>query len=162
MRPALKTFKKCVGTKIVTAIEIGVAAGKYAQEIHDNLRCKRLYLVDTWHSNYRPIIFDWMKEACRRFENDKRVIIIKASSLEAWRLLEREKPDFIYLDGNHNYEHVLQELKIYGRLLNKGGMIAGHDYDEEHPDRVARAVGEWAKENKHKVYFGDIDWWVWK
>lgn len=162
MRPALSAFKRRMGSQIVNALEVGVAAGQHAQDIHDNLRCRNLVLVDNWHSQYRSIVFKWLEDTCRRFEDDKRVTIIKASSLDAWRFLERMRFNFIYIDDSHAYGHVLQELKIYGRFQREGDMIAGHDYDPESPDRVMKAVDEWAAMNCLKVNHKELDWWVWR
>jgi hypothetical protein len=36
--------------------------------------------------------------------------------------------DFIYIDGNHSYESVKQDIELYLPKLKKGGIIAGHDY----------------------------------
>jgi hypothetical protein len=38
---------------------------------------------------------------------------------------------FIFLDDDHEYDHVLKELKAWYPSLAPGGIIAGHDWTEE-------------------------------
>jgi hypothetical protein len=52
---------------------------------------------------------------------------------------------FVFLDDDHEYDHVLRELKAWYPLIAPGGMIAGHDYTEEF-DGVRRAT---------KAFFAD-------
>jgi hypothetical protein len=37
--------------------------------------------------------------------------------------------DIIYIDGNHQYEYVLQDLKMSYEKLSENGLIIGDDYD---------------------------------
>jgi tRNA(Arg) A34 adenosine deaminase TadA len=43
-------------------------------------------------------------------------------------LFAEESLDFIYIDANHKYEFVLQDLKLWFPKLRKGGIFAGHDF----------------------------------
>jgi hypothetical protein len=36
--------------------------------------------------------------------------------------------DYIYIDGNHDYDHAKQDLKLWWPKLRPGGLMAGHDY----------------------------------
>jgi hypothetical protein len=38
---------------------------------------------------------------------------------------------FIFLDDDHEYDHVLKELHAWYPLLSPGGIIAGHDWTPE-------------------------------
>ncbi len=67
------------------------------------------------------------EETCKKFSNEKNVKIIKSDSLEAYKIFEQEKIgtiiqkqlkfDFIYLDANHTFEKVFDELMMYENLL---------------------------------------------
>jgi len=54
--------------------------------------------------------------------------------------------DFVYLDGNHSYEAVVEDLDLWIPKLKPGGIIGGHDfYNSERPDYkcgVQKAVSE--------------------
>ena len=39
--------------------------------------------------------------------------------------------DFVYLDGNHHYEFVLQDLQDFAAKLKPGGLLFGHDFFED-------------------------------
>ena len=52
-------------------------------------------------------------------------------SLDVQGLLDHipnESYDFIYLDGDHSYEGVKQELPLFWNKVTSGGILAGHDY----------------------------------
>jgi len=38
-----------------------------------------------------------------------------------------EEFDFVYIDGNHDYESVLEDIKNSIKFIKKGGIISGHD-----------------------------------
>jgi hypothetical protein len=52
----------------------------------------------------------------------------------------------IFIDGDHDYNAVKNDLINYYPKLKKGGIFAGHDYTED--CGVATAVDEFSEENK--------------
>jgi len=68
--------------------------------------------------------------ASRQILSGSRLYFHRGLSMDArvLRKLSRTRFDFIYLDGAHDYENVKRELTPYWNLLNKGGILAGHDY----------------------------------
>lgn len=48
-------------------------------------------------------------------------------------LLDGKLVDFLMIDGDHTYEGVKSDYKIYSPLLMKGGLIAFHDICEHEP-----------------------------
>ena len=62
--------------------------------------------------------------------------------------------DLVYIDGLHDYESVLQDIKLYHSQANK--VICGDDYDENWPG-VVKAVNEYYEDDvKHNGNF----WYV--
>ena len=49
--------------------------------------------------------------------------------------------DVIYIDGNHDYNNILTDIKNFLPRVKSGGYISGHDFNTETPD-VERAVKE--------------------
>lgn len=43
------------------------------------------------------------------------------------KLLNNEKIDFLFIDGDHTYEGVKSDFDMYKSLMNKGGIVAFHD-----------------------------------
>jgi len=63
--------------------------------------------------------------------------------------------DAIYIDGDHHYDGVKFDIEQARRLIKPGGLIAGHDY-EENRGGVVQAVNEaFGKPNSNGVV-----WWV--
>ena len=91
----------------------------------------------------------------KRFEN-KTEWIFKYSSDAIDEI--KEKVDFIYLDGNHDYKYVKEDLEKYWEILKVGGIISGHDINLE---GVSKAVIEFIKKNDFEIRFGNKkDWWI--
>jgi len=66
---------------------------------------------------------------------------IKSISWEAASLYDDQSLDFIFIDAAHDYESVKKDINAWLPKLKKNGIIAGHDYADDHPD-VKRAVNE--------------------
>lgn len=69
----------------------------------------------------------------QEFSKDKELNFIRANShledtLEATKdILEGEKIDFLFIDGDHRYEGVKQDFEMYSPLVKEGGLIVFHD-----------------------------------
>lgn len=64
--------------------------------------------------------------------------------------------DFIYIDAEHTYEAVKQDLELYLPKLKDGGIIGGHDYHTERWPGVVKAVNEILGEPD--FVFDDTSW----
>ena len=51
------------------------------------------------------------------------------SSEEGSKLFENETLAFIFIDGSHLYEQVLQDINLWYPKLRRGGILSGHDYE---------------------------------
>lgn len=59
----------------------------------------------------------------------------------------------VFLDGSHDGPSVSEDLRLWFPLLQDEGLLAGHDYDEKHPELVA-AVDAFANERRLSVRRG--------
>jgi hypothetical protein len=59
---------------------------------------------------------------------EDRGIMIRANSKSASEIFPDESLDFIYIDANHAYDFVVEDIKLWFPKLKKGGIFAGHDY----------------------------------
>lgn len=66
--------------------------------------------------------------------------------------------DFLFIDADHSYEAVKQDIAFYAPFLKKGGIIAGHDYSLP-ATGVKQAVDEAMTPQKWKK-ISCIDVWV--
>lgn len=69
-------------------------------------------------------------------------------SPEISKIYEDKSLDFVFIDGSHNYEDVINDIKAWLPKIKEGGILAGHDYTSYFPD-VIKAVNE---------ILGDKDW----
>ena len=58
-------------------------------------------------------------------------MIIRASSMDAVRDFQPESLDFVYIDANHSFDYVMQDIIEWSRRVRKGGIVAGHDYTQK-------------------------------
>ena len=73
------------------------------------------------------------------------VEVIAAPSTEAASRLEPESVDRVFLDASHDRASVAEDLRVWSERLRPGGILAGHDYAEKHPE-VRAAVDEHARQ----------------
>jgi len=57
-------------------------------------------------------------------------------------LVEDASLDFCFIDGDHRYEAVKEDIIAWTPKLRKGGILSGHDYDYPHFGGVTLAVDE--------------------
>jgi predicted O-methyltransferase YrrM len=85
---------------------------------------------------------------------------IVSKSMECLPLISAKEFDFIFLDGGHSYEDVSAEIPYFWPVLKKGGVIGGHDFNQE---PVRRAVTEFVqKHNIKDVGVNNISWIIQK
>lgn len=118
-------------------VEVGSYKGFYANQILKGWTGK-LFLIDIWRPmnisvyndssnqfNYEKII----TECCQNIKNNEdRCFMIRSDSQNAVELFEDESLDFVYIDANHKYEYVKQDISLWYPKVRKGGILAGHDY----------------------------------
>jgi len=74
-------------------------------------------------------------------------------------ILNGEKLDFLFIDGDHSYEGVRKDFEMYSPLVRKGGIIAFHDIVPGPPENVGGVPKFW-DEIKHNFCYEEIvkDW----
>ena len=105
------------------------------------------------------IIFNEVKKLEVIFKNLK---IIKKKSEEAVNFFNDNYFDFIYIDGNHTYDYVKNDLNLWFPKLKLNGILAGHDYcnytfKNGEKFGVIKAVNEFSIKNNLKFYLTDQD-----
>ncbi len=166
-RGAVKFAKKYFNSKPIIAIEIGVASGRNSKSILNKLNISRLYLIDSYPiftdvftgRKYTEEMQELAKNRSKDFlKGNPNTFFIYKSSDNAINDI-KEKADFIYIDGAHNYEQVKKDIENYWKILKNGGIIAGHDiklFD------VAKAVVHFCDKNNLKARNYQDDWYILK
>ena len=109
--------------------EIGVWSGWHASLILNNWKGEMIYAVDPWNN---LIDDDWKKRYTRAVHvlsrHKNRCTILKTDSLSASKEIEDDTLDWVYIDGRHDFAGVTEDIVAWTPKVRKGGVIAGHDY----------------------------------
>ena len=147
-------------------VELGVQKGRNAMSLLKELPIKTLYLIDIW-SHYNEsdlyiidnnIHFKNYNFVLNKFRNNKKVKIIKGFSNQVVKSFKDNSLDFIYIDANHRFDYVYQDIDLWSKKVKKKGVISGHDIISF--PSVLKAVISWC-ENNNKIFFINIpDWYI--
>ena len=151
--------------------EIGVASGTNASRILKFLNMQQLILIDPWgtaidnknNDNNKKYLFhkNRYETTLAKFSNNSKVKIIKEFSVEAAKMFEDQYFDFIYIDDNHSYEAVINDLYAYYPKLKRFGVLCGDDYGHPSGLGVIQAVQEFSIEKQLLVnYREDNQFWM--
>jgi len=116
--------------------EVGVERGMYSEILLRNNPNLHLYSIDAWraYKGYRDHV---TQEACdalfqetahRLAPYQDRNTLIRKYSMEAIGDFEDESLDFVYIDANHEFQHVVDDICEWQKKVKVGGIVAGHDY----------------------------------
>lgn len=101
-------------------------------------------------------IYNEFQTNTRFFDN---IILHKDFSYNVADKFEDKSMDFIYIDGDHSYDQVKQDLEMYLPKLKDNGIIGGHDYNKKNKlyiKNTIRAIDEIV--GKPDKVFGDTSW----
>lgn len=114
--------------------EIGVEAGLYSEVLCQSIPGLELYCVDAWkaYSGYRDhtsqsVMEDLYWKASRRLRGYG-AEIVREFSMDAVKHFNDNTLDFVYIDGNHEFRHVVDDICEWTKKVRPGGIVAGHDY----------------------------------
>jgi len=140
-------------------VEVGVAFGGYAKFFIDGWKGKKIWLVDPYEEQSLEVYRErdkkpydsWHNQVKAMEDSDSRVKLIRKYSVDASMDFSNDQLDFVYIDGNHEYSHVINDLDSWYPKLKSGGVFAGHDYnnntDPPHYCEVERALTDWRRAN---------------
>lgn len=150
--------------------EVGVAFGGHSEAILKNTKIDKLYGVDPY--KHDKSYQDAMNLPQKEFDELYRFTVSRLSPF-GQRYQHIRKPsveaaleapdclDFIYLDGDHSYKGVFDDLCAWFSKIREGGIIGGHDYDHITHPGVKKAVDEFFRRFGWKINVeGQGVWWV--
>ena len=160
-RDKLAAFFGHVG--FTNGAEVGVESGRFAQTLCKSNPGLHLYCVDAWlsYGAYRQHVSqartEWMLERARERLSGYSYTIIRKFSVEAAEDIEDGSLDFVYIDANHAYEHVVADIAAWLPKVRSGGIISGHDYAHwtlsGMPCGVVEAVNGWTRDHQITPWF---------
>ena len=165
---SIKCFCALHAVSVRSIAEIGVFRGESSKLFRLVFPKASLFLIDPWKPDASyltpeaaPISYNAedYEEAYRlvqaQFQNDPDTTILRQGSLQAAGLVPDEL-DLVFIDGDHSYEAVKQDIALWAPKVRPGGIVAGHDYCYQYFPQVIRAVNESFPEN---LWIGpDVTW----
>ena len=152
-------------------VEVGVWKGDFSRQILNISSPKLLILVDSWTFDEKvrgcapqvngeePLnqhFFDQAKnDTFNKFENIQNVHILDLNSLDASNNYEDNFFDYIYIDAEHTYKAVTNDLKVWYPKLKKNGILFGDDYywrEEDDTLSLHKAYQEFIVKNNIKKW----------
>ena len=112
--------------------EIGVAEGRFSEILCQEIPALKLFCIDVWQpyekswrgKNYQEDAYHQAKEKLSKYNAE----LIRKPSVEASLDIKDGSLDFVFIDGNHIFDHVMTDIILWSRKVKKGGIVSGHDY----------------------------------
>lgn len=156
-----------------TAAEIGVMFGHFAGAVLSLWNGKEYICVDLWNNQPTDVYKEQQStvdyNAAYRAvmdlsARDRRVRVVKDYSVNAAQKIPNDSLDWVFIDANHSYRAVLDDMDAWWSKVKPGGVFSGHDYhyDVNWPSfiEVRPAVIRWMREHAIPFVASDSSWWA--
>ena len=161
-------FLKAYYNRPLVGVEIGVYRGENSFDMLANLKIEKLYLIDPyedyyggcWESRKKQSEYDDIYNTITKklIPYKDKVEVIRKKSCDA--IDKIPEVDFVYIDGNHEFDYVLQDIALYYPKIKEGGVLSGDNL--EYKD-VANVVTQFFYYNKMKLWAStrriSFEWW---
>lgn len=137
LRQDFPQFLNEYGCKV--GAEVGVYQGDYTEEL-----CRaglKVYAIDPWkgfsgqgrQQRLQEIQDGYYEIAKKRLSLYPECVIIRKTSMDALNDIPDGSLDFVYLDGDHSFRHIAEDIVEWSKKVRMGGIISGHDYFNTNP-----------------------------
>ena len=167
----------CNSRQLFRAVELGVDVANFAVEFMEKWKGNEYWAVDP----YVPTSFftfdreaDFQLAILRLAKFNARARVVRSTGKYFSKFLENRpfyKPpdtqvEFVYIDAEHEYEDVMNDLKEWWPRVSYSGILAGHDFNLQ-CGGVAKAVTEFFIQEQRNVYLTQeinfpTSWYVYK
>lgn len=145
--------------------EIGVFDGHYSEVLCKNIPNLKFYAIDPWqvYNGYRDHKIHKNMEKAYNLAQERlskfNCKMIREFSMEAVKDFKDNSLDFVYIDGNHEFKYVWEDIVEWTKKVRVGGIVAGHDYYHARSGNtgVIDAADKYTKDNGYKLELTDWD-----
>lgn len=125
-------------------VEIGVDVGAHAESLLIYCDIKKIWLIDPWPNKY-------MEGFCagRLAKWRNKICMEKTTSLMGADLFGVNMLDFVYLDQEHDYNSVREDLRIWWGKIREGGIMGLRNYNGN--EGLRKAADEFIQGKRHEV-----------
>jgi len=93
-----------------------------------------------------PYSMEAVNDLLSKFKNN--VHLIQGNSNSILKKMDMSKIDYVFLDGGHHYDTVINDLNSCIEVLKNNGTILCDDYDLTYAPGVKKAIDEFVDKNK--------------
>jgi hypothetical protein len=153
--------------------EVGVHTGDTTITLLEKLPDIRIYhAVDPWESYETYDGSKYRKPGNKKFKTwssaleyfikrtkkyKKKIRVHRMTSVEAVKSFDDESLDWVFIDANHEYPYIKENLELWAPKVKVGGFVSGHDYGNKW-NGIKKAVDEFVPKNK--LHIGPrYVWW---
>jgi hypothetical protein len=142
----------------LTGAEIGVAEGRFSRFLCQTIPGLKLLCVDPWMAYDRCTqeLCDARYSRALVHLQKYNATIIRKTSLDAAREIPDESLDFVYIDGDHRFDYVMQDIIEWSKKVRKAGIVSGHDFYHFYKAGVIPAVEAYVR--AHNISNWYITW----
>lgn len=141
----------------LVGVEVGADVGAHAESLLTYCDIRHLTLIDPWKNDYCE---GYCMGRLARWVH--KIKLRKQLSREANAAFEDDSLDFVYLDQEHDYISVREDLTIWFRKLKPGGIIALRNYAESNEGLVLAVKDFIGATKKHIVDTYHAEILIWK
>ncbi len=122
--------------KLGRGAEIGAFRGGFSRDILD-VWTGELFLIDIWDQVSIKEYADKSNQSADQTilkcvesinKDSNRCAMIRYSSRQSACFFPDESLDFVFIDANHKYDYVKEDIETWYPKVRKGGLFCGHDY----------------------------------
>lgn len=115
-------------------VEVGTNRGKFASFVCTVNPMLHLTCIDPWityeginvSQETQDAVYKYAVKHLAKFN----ITILRKTSMEAVRDFALASLDFVYIDGDHSFDYVVQDIVNWVSRVKKGGLILVHDYNK--------------------------------
>jgi len=151
----LYDIRSSLGSHPINYLEIGTAYGMTVSLVASHAYTTNCYSIDLGFPEGADLI---VEKNVNTFKNKTSTFTYLKGNSRDPDIINRVNSevnnfDFIFIDGDHSFDGVIQDFNNYSKLLKSGGVLVFDDYlDEWDSPGVRPAVDKIVDENKEKFH----------
>lgn len=141
--PLIPFLKAHFGKHPINVLEIGARFGDSSKLILNKFDVARYVIIDPYESydeyneagfnkqlkgGQGDVIYEKVKQRLEKLSSNVKFIRKYSNDPNIMSELNGLRFDIIYIDGNHLYEYVLEDLETFYPLVSENGVLCGDDF----------------------------------
>jgi hypothetical protein len=102
----------------------------------------------------------YLEEAKKNLSPYPDCTMVRKSSMDAINDFKDGSLDFVYLDGDHSFRYVAEDIVEWTKKVRKGGVVSGHDYFNTAPLAKNVMCHVKAVVDAYTKYYEIKDWYL--